>query len=130
MHSDATWCLWCRWNFGNGRYHKSRQLSPYLLFIAEIYDINLYRDFLFRGQFDYLYDKVNLYDSLRAVQCYNHSAATLTDCWQRIDGIGDRMLNFLENHDEQRFASAQYAGDSAKVLSSLVVSSMMSNAPL
>ncbi len=75
------------------------------------------------------YDKVNLYDSLRAVQCYNHSAATLTDCWQRIDGIGDRMLNFLENHDEQRFASAQYAGDSAKVLSSLVVSSMMSNAP-
>ena len=52
-----------------------------------------------------------------------------TDCWQRIDGIGDRMLNFLENHDEQRFASAQYAGDSAKVLSSLVVSSMMSNAP-
>ncbi len=102
---------------------------PDLLFIAEIYDINLYRDFLFRGQFDYLYDKVNLYDSLRAVQCYNHSAATLTDCWQRIDGIGDRMLNFLENHDEQRFASAQYAGDSAKVLSSLVVSSMMSNAP-
>lgn len=102
---------------------------PEILFIAEIYDINLYRDFLFRGGFDYLYDKVNLYDSLRAVQCYNHSAATLTNCWQRIDGIGDRMLNFLENHDEQRFASAQYAGDATKVLPSLVVSSMMSNAP-
>lgn len=102
---------------------------PKIQFIAEIYDVNLYREFLYRGHFDYLYDKVNLYDSLRAVQCYHHSAATLTDCWQRIDGIGDRMLNFLENHDEQRFASSEYAGDASKVLPSLVVSSMISKAP-
>ena len=33
---------------------------PDIIFIAEIYDLNLYRDFLFRGGFDYLYDKVNL----------------------------------------------------------------------
>ncbi len=102
---------------------------PHIKFIAEIYDVNLYRDFLFRGGFDYLYDKVNLYDTLRAVQCYNHSAATITDCWQRVDGIGGRMLNFLENHDEQRFASEQYAGDATKFLPSLVVSSMISTAP-
>lgn len=102
---------------------------PHILFIAEIYDVNQYRDFLYRGHFDYLYDKVNLYDTLRAVQCYNHSAANITDCWQRIDGIGDRMLNFLENHDEQRFASTEYAGDASRVLPSLIVSSMMSNAP-
>lgn len=102
---------------------------PKVQFIAEIYDVNLYREFLYRGHFDYLYDKVNLYDSLRAVQCYHHSAATLTDCWQRIDGICDRMLNFLENHDEQRFASSEYAGDATKVLPSLVVSSMISKAP-
>lgn len=91
--------------------------------------MNLYRDFLFRGHFDYLYDKVNLYDTLRDVQCHHHSAATITDCWQRIDGIGARMLNFLENHDEQRFASAEYAGDASKVLPSLIVSSMISTAP-
>ena len=102
---------------------------PDVQFIAEIYDVGQYREFLERGHFDYLYDKVNLYDSLRAVQCSHHSAATLTNCWQRIDGIGHRMLNFLENHDEQRFASEQYAGDAAKVLPSLVVSSMMSTAP-
>lgn len=106
-----------------------KELNPDLIFIAEIYDVNQYRDFLDRGCFDYLYDKVNLYDTLRAIQCWNHSAARITDCWQRIDGIGHRMLNFLENHDEQRFASAQYAGDAAKVLPSLVVSSMISNAP-
>lgn len=102
---------------------------PRVQFIAEIYDVNLYRDFLFRGGFDYLYDKVNLYDTLRDVQCHNHSAARITDCWQRIDGIGGRMLNFLENHDEQRFASPQYAGDASKFLPSLVVSSMISTAP-
>ncbi len=106
-----------------------KQHYPDLLFIAEIYDVGQYRDFLERGHFDYLYDKVNLYDTLRAVQCYHHSAATITDCWQRIDGIGGRMLNFLENHDEQRFASEQYAGDATKVLPSLVVSSMISTAP-
>jgi len=102
---------------------------PDIIFIAEIYDTNQYRDFLFRGGFDYLYDKVNLYDTLRAVQCHHVSAAKLTDCWQRVDGIGNRMLNFLENHDEQRFASKQYAGAADRVLPSLVVSSMMSAAP-
>lgn len=102
---------------------------PDIKFIAEIYDVNLYRDFLFRGGFDYLYDKVNLYDTLRNVQCHHHSAATITDCWQRIDGIGHRMLNFLENHDEQRFASDEFAGDATRFLPSLIVSSMMSTAP-
>lgn len=102
---------------------------PDVIFIAEIYDVNSYREFLERAGFDYLYDKVNLYDTLRAIQCHNVSAAKLTDCWQRIDGIQHRMLNFLENHDEQRFASAEYAGDADKVLPSLVVSSTISNAP-
>lgn len=40
------------------------------------------------------------------------------------------MLNFLENHDEQRFGSEQYAGDPAKVIPSLVVSSMISTGPM
>lgn len=102
---------------------------PEVQFIAEIYDVSRYREFLFRGHFDYLYDKVNLYDTLRGVQTQNHPATNLTHCWQRIDGIADRMLNFLENHDEQRFASEQFAADAAKVLPSLIVSSMMSNAP-
>ena len=102
---------------------------PDIIFIGEIYDVNLYYDFLSAG-FDYLYDKVNLYDTLRAIQCSNISAARLTDCWQRIDPIKDRMLNFLENHDEQRFASEFYAGDPALVIPSLVVSATMSRGPV
>lgn len=107
-----------------------KESYPHVKFIAEIYDIGLYRPFIDYGGFDYLYDKVNLYDTLRGVQCYNHSAATITNCWQAVEGIGPHMLNFLENHDEQRFGSPQYAGDPAKVLPSLVVSSMISTGPM
>lgn len=107
-----------------------KERFPHIIFIAEIYDVGLYRSFIYEGGFDYLYDKVNLYDTLRGVQCHNHSAATITNCWQTVEGIGDHMLNFLENHDEQRFGSRQYAGDPAKVIPSLIVSSMISTGPM
>lgn len=103
---------------------------PRIKFIAELYDVKIYRDFIEKGGFDYLYDKVNLYDTLRGIQCSNFSAATLTNCWQTVDGISGHMLNFLENHDEQRFGSKFYAGDPAKVIPSLVVSSMISTGPM
>ncbi len=103
---------------------------PRIKFIAELYDVKIYRDFIEKGGFDYLYDKVNLYDTLRGIQCSNYSAATITNCWQTVEGISGNMLNFLENHDEQRFGSTFYAGDPAKVIPSLVVSSMISTGPM
>lgn len=102
---------------------------PELVFIGEIYDVKQYRTFLDYCGFDYLYDKVNLYDTLVGIERHNYSAATLTGCWQTVDGIGDRMLNFLENHDEVRFASNSFAGDPARVVPHLVVSAMMTKGP-
>lgn len=113
-----------RWAIAN-----VKQSYPDIIFIAEIYDIGLYRPYIDAG-FDYLYDKVNLYDTLRAIECNDVSAACITSCWQTVEGIGDRMLNFLENHDEQRFASPQYAGDAHKVVPSLIVSSMINTGPM
>lgn len=103
---------------------------PGIIFIAEIYDMGLYRPFINFGGFDYLYDKVNLYDTLRAIETSNHSAARLTGCWQAVEGIGSKMLNFLENHDEQRFASTFYAGDANKVVPSLIVSTCINTGPM
>ena len=102
-----------------------KESFPEIIFIAEIYDTCLYRDFIHVGGFDYLYDKVTLYDTLRAIQCSNYSAAQITSCWQTVEGINNNMLNFLENHDEQRFASKQFAGDATIVIPSLVVSAMI-----
>lgn len=102
---------------------------PNVMFIGEIYDVAQYRPFLDYGCFDYLYDKVNLYDTLVDIEIHQHSAARLTGCWQTVDGIGDSMLNFLENHDEVRFGSKAYSGNPANVVPSLVVSSMISRGP-
>lgn len=107
-----------------------KSLYPHIIFIGEIYDVALYRPFLDYGCFDYLYDKVNLYDTLVGIEMHGRSAAQLTGCWQTVDGIGDRMLNFLENHDEVRFGSKAYAGDSLRVVPSLVTSSMISRGPV
>ena len=106
-----------------------KEKFPNIIFIGEIYDIQQYRPFLNYGCFDYLYDKVNLYDTLVGIETKGWSAAQLTGCWQTVDGIGDKMLNFLENHDEVRFASKEYAGDSMRVVPSLVVSAMISKGP-
>ncbi len=113
-----------KWAIANVKEH-----YPHIIFIAEIYDVGLYRQFINDAGFDYLYDKVNLYDTLRAIETSTQSAATITSCWQTVDGIADHMLNFLENHDEQRFGSPQYAGDPARVIPSLVVSAMINTGP-
>ena len=102
---------------------------PGIIFIGEIYDVNLYRPFLDYCGFDYLYDKVNLYDTLVGIERNHWSAAQLSHCWQRIDGLGDSMLNFLENHDEVRFASREFAGDPSKTVPYLVTSAMISRGP-
>ena len=98
---------------------------PGTLFIAELYDVGIYKKYLDAG-FDYLYDKVNLYDTLRGIEAGETSAAQLTSCWQAIDGMSDRMLNFLENHDEQRFASDFYAKKAENVIPSLVALTTLS----
>lgn len=103
---------------------------PDVIFIGEIYDVAQYRPFLDYGRFDYLYDKVNLYDTLKGVQIWNVSAARLTGCWQTVEGIGEKMLNFLENHDEVRFGSVEYAGNPSLVIPSLVVSAMINRGPM
>lgn len=102
---------------------------PHLIFIGEIYDTSQYRAFLEYGSFDFLYDKVNLYDTIVGIERYGFSAAQLTGAWQTVDGIGHRMLNFLENHDEVRYGSTEFGSDPMRVIPSLVVSSMISTAP-
>ena len=101
-----------------------------ILFIAEVYDPGQYRNYLRRGKFDYLYNKVGLYDTLRSIVCGNQSARAISHCWQAVDDIHAQMLNFLENHDEQRIASDFFAGDPWKAIPALVVSATLYKNPL
>lgn len=108
---------------------KIKEKFPEVIFIAELYDPALYRDYIFKGHFDYLYDKVGLYDTLRGVISGYLPATTITGQWQALEGIQQHMLNFLENHDEQRIASEYFAGDPFKAIPALIVSAMMNVNP-
>ena len=101
---------------------------PQVQFIAEVYNPNEYRNYLYHGGFDYLYDKVGLYDTLRQVVC-GESASRITQAWQQVDDIHTHMLNFLENHDEQRLASDFFAGNAEKGRPALLVSALMRQNP-
>lgn len=102
---------------------------PSVQFIAEVYNPGLYRDYIHRGGFDYLYDKVGLYDTLRGVVCGHTSAAAITGCWQSTGDISQHMLNFLENHDEQRIASDFFCGDANRARPALVAGACMGTCP-
>lgn len=107
-----------------------KALHPSIIFIAEVYNPAEYRNYIYKGGFDYLYDKVGLYDTLRAVSCGYTSAGNITSCWQQVNDIQDHMLNFLENHDEQRIASDFFANDARKGKAPLLVSACMRNNPM
>lgn len=98
---------------------------PNIIFIAEVYNPNEYRNYIHNGHFDYLYDKVGLYDTLRNITCDYASATGITHCWQSVDDIQDHMLNFLENHDEQRIASGFFAEDPFKAIPAFIVSACL-----
>lgn len=106
-----------------------KEQHPDIVFIAEVYNPHEYRNYIHRGHFDYLYDKVGLYDTLKAVSQGNCSAQHITGCWQSVDDIHAHMLNFLENHDEQRIASDFFVGDARRGKAPLLVSALMKGNP-
>lgn len=99
------------------------------IFIGEVYNKENYSEYLNIAGFDYLYDKVGLYDTLKLVTTGKASADEITLRWQELGSIQPRMLNFIENHDEVRAASDFYAGDPFKAIPALAVSLMLNSAP-
>ncbi|WP_165023033.1 alpha-amylase family glycosyl hydrolase [Dysgonomonas sp. ZJ279] len=116
--------------FWNWVIPKVKAKNKSLLFIAEVYNPEQYNNYVHWGLFDYLYDKVDLYDTLRDVICGHKPTSEITFCWQRIDGLQQKMLNFLENHDEQRIASDFFAGDPFKAIPGMIVTATMNTNPV
>lgn len=115
------------WRWAIGRV---RLQYPRMIFIAEIYDPGLYRSFIFDGGFNYLYDKVGLYDSLRALMEGHGSCYDITRVWQQQSGdYAQHMLRFLETHDEQRIASRFFASDPWAAIPAMTLSATMHTGP-
>jgi glycosidase len=105
-----------------------REHFPDVIFIGEVYNPHEYRHYLASG-FDYLYDKVGMYDALIDVLCHRRDTQAISWAWQQTDDISSHMLYFLENHDEQRLASDFIVGQPDKALPALVVSTLLRQNP-
>ena len=119
---------------------KVKEQYPSVIFIAEVYKKELYGEYVREVGFDYLYDKSGLYDTLRTVVEKNtddngmpvelwQSATGITRNWQFLSDLQPYMLNFLENHDEQRFASDFFGKDASRTFAPLYVSLFLNTAP-
>lgn len=110
-----------------------KEQYPNILFIAEIYNPHVYEEYIVTGGFDYLYDKVELYDSIRAVVEGRCPVQAIESCLSlptyTNDKVSDHMLNFLENHDEQRIASEFFGRSPQAGIPALYVSALINGNP-
>lgn len=110
-----------------------KQCYPNVIFIGEAYNAQEYHNYLFNGRFDYLYDKVGLYDAVKRLTRNEWNASTwdINAVWNHhTRGFDERMLRFMENHDEERIASAPFAGDAWLALPGMIVSATLSTGPV
>jgi glycosidase len=102
-----------------------------VIFIAEIYNPHEYHNYINTGKFDYLYDKVGLYNTLRRLIEGFGTVEDITRIWQHESGdISEKMLRFLENHDEQRIASRYFAGDPWLAIPAMTLSATLHTGPM
>lgn len=114
------------WSYMNS---SIKMKNPNAFLLAEVYNPNEYRNYIFLGKMDYLYDKVETYDHLKAVIHGKTTPDGLTDIQNRMRDIEHHMLHFLDNHDEQRLASPEFAGSGEKGKPLMVISTTLSSSP-
>ncbi|MBQ4835550.1 MULTISPECIES: alpha-amylase family glycosyl hydrolase [Pseudoalteromonas] len=114
------------WSFLNS---SIKMKNPDAFLLAEVYNPTLYRPYIHQGKMDFLYDKVGFYDSLKLLMQGSGTAQSVMDAHLSVSDIAPHMLHFLENHDEQRIASPEFAGSAEKGKPAMVVSHLISKAP-
>ena len=114
------------WSFMNS---SIKMKNPDAFLLAEVYNPSLYSDYIKKGKMDYLYDKVQLYDTIKSVMQGHGKTDYIPPILDELKDIEHHMLHFLENHDEQRLASPDFAGKAEKGKPAMVVSTTSSTAP-
>ena len=114
------------WSYMNSSI-KIKKSDAFIL--AEVYQPHLYRDYIRKGKMDYLYDKVQLYDTIKHIMQGHGLTDNIPPIQEDLKDIEHHMLHFLENHDEQRIASPEFAGSAEKGKPAIVVSATISTSP-
>jgi glycosidase len=119
--------------FWNWLISKLKSKYPALIFIGEAYYVGLYGKYIVDGKFDYLYDKSGLYDAVKKLTRNEPSATTwdINNVWNNdTKGFDEKMLRFMENHDEQRIASDVFAGNAWYAVPGMIVTATLSTGPV
>ncbi|MDI3319532.1 alpha-amylase family protein [Pinibacter soli] len=109
-----------------------KKVNPQIVFIAEAYNPKVFQQYLTQGKFDYLYDKVGLYDAVKRL-IKNDSLANTNDIVNLSNAdsaISSNLLRFLENHDEERIASKGFAQKGENGIPGMIVSATLSGGPV
>ena len=114
------------WSFLNS---SIKMKNPDAFLLAEVYNPALYREYIHKGKMDYLYDKVELYDSLKHIMKGYGWTDHIHTVQSGLQDIEHHMLHFLENHDEQRIASPEFVGKAEIAKPAMVVSATISSSP-
>lgn len=114
------------WSYMNS---SIKMVNPDAFLLAEVYNPNEYRNYIKLGKMDYLYDKVEMYDTLKSIVQGKTLPKEISPIQERLSDIEHQMLHFLENHDEQRLASKDFAGNAENGKPLMVVSTTISSAP-
>jgi glycosidase len=114
------------WSYLNSSI-KMKNQDAFLM--AEVYQPDLYRDYIHLGKMDYLYDKVDLYDGLKAIMQGKASTAIIPEIQHQMMDIEHHMMHFLDNHDEQRVASPEFVGNPQIAKPAMLVSTLLSSSP-
>lgn len=114
------------WSYMNS---SIKMKNPNAFLLAEVYNPAEYRNYIHLGKMDYLYDKVQMYDTLKNIVQGRGLPKHISGIQEDLKDIEHHMLHFLDNHDEQRLASPQFAGDAKKGMPLMVVSATISSSP-
>ena len=114
------------WSYMNS---SIKMKNPDAFLMAEVYNPDLYREYIFKGKMDYLYDKVELYDSLKHIMKGYGWTDHIAVVQNGLKDIEHNMLHFLENHDEQRIPSPDFVGNAQIGKPAMVVSATISTSP-
>lgn len=114
------------WSYMNS---SIKMKNPNAFLLAEVYNPSLYREYIKKGKMDYLYDKVELYDTIKHIMKGHGWTDNIPPIQDGLKDIEHNMIHFLENHDEQRIASPDFAGSALKGKPAMVVSATISTSP-
>ncbi len=103
--------------------------NPNAFLLAEVYNPKEARNYINLGKMDYLYDKVLFYDKLKDIIKGKCLPDGISDIQRDNADIEHHMFHFLDNHDEQRLASPEFAGTPEKGKPLMVVSTTISTSP-